>query len=932
MLRFMWQKLIHKKWMVISLLIGNILLIAIAVSHPMYQKASLQRMLEDEFNLYMEEHNEYPAQLYMNSTIQKKDSQGFYQMKELVARVNKELGLTLSLGVEVYNVQESKATTLTKRSDNEGELSLQVTTIKHLEDHVTILSGRMYEKEITKDGFIEVIMSESTMVNMDLLLGEEIEFIYLTDSQEQPIKLRIVGIFENSDTSDSYWFKSPDSYRRNCMISYEIFERIFLDPSSNKYVIKGNWNLQFDYSKISVDQVDGIINASKEILETKLSNGTISSPNYLSVLMEFQNSKNRVQVTLMILEVPVLVLLCAFLYMISGQLLELEQNEISQLKSRGAGKIQIFGLYFIQSMILSCVSFVLGLPLGSYLCRVLGSSNAFLEFVSRRPLRVTITREVLVYAAIAVLLSILMTVLPVIRYSKISIVNLKQKRSHSHKRLWQKLCLDVMAILISSYGYYLFQGQKKELAERVFAGKALDPLLFLCSSLFILGVGLFSLRFQPLLVKLIFLLGKKRWKPASYSSFLQIIRTGSKQHFIMTFLILTVALGIFNSTVARTILTNAEDNIRYNIGADLVVRELWDSNILMVQYDKSIPLVYKEPDFGKYEELSEISSVAKVFRDDTIIFRNQRDTYNATVLGINTKTYGETAKLPDDLLFYDYYDYLNAIAGNTDAILVSMNFKDKLSYQLGDTINYSNSKGERISGTIYGFVDYWPSYLPSNTILEADGSTSTTSNYLIVAHLSRIQEVFGITPYDVYIDVKDKTDFFYDFANDRKLQFLKFIDLSEEVREVRNETLFQGTNGILTMSFIVILILCCAGFMIYWILSIRSRELLFGVFRAMGMGHKEILHMLINEQIFSGLYSILAGLLVGLLASVLFVPLIQIAYSATNQVLPLRLLTQQTDLIRLLLVIGVVFVGCIAILAHLIFKMKISQALKLGED
>ena len=34
------QRILHKKWMVASLLIGNILLIAIAVSHPMYQEAS----------------------------------------------------------------------------------------------------------------------------------------------------------------------------------------------------------------------------------------------------------------------------------------------------------------------------------------------------------------------------------------------------------------------------------------------------------------------------------------------------------------------------------------------------------------------------------------------------------------------------------------------------------------------------------------------------------------------------------------------------------------------------------------------------------------------------------------------------------------------------------------------------------------------------
>ena len=63
MLRFVLQKLIHKKWMVISLIIGNVLLIAIACSNPMYREASLTRMLQDDFDDYLEENNIYPMRL-----------------------------------------------------------------------------------------------------------------------------------------------------------------------------------------------------------------------------------------------------------------------------------------------------------------------------------------------------------------------------------------------------------------------------------------------------------------------------------------------------------------------------------------------------------------------------------------------------------------------------------------------------------------------------------------------------------------------------------------------------------------------------------------------------------------------------------------------------------------------------------------------------
>ena len=90
--------------------------------------------------------------------------------------------------------------------------------------------------------------------------------------------------------------------------------------------------------------------------------------------------------------------------------------------------------------------------------------------------------------------------------------------------------------------------------------------------------------------------------------------------------------------------------------------------------------------------------------------------------------------------------------------------------------------------------------------------------------------------------------------------------------------------------------------------------------------------MLINEQIFSSLLSIGCGALIGVIASNMYVPMIQIAYSAANQVLPMELITRQSDMMRLFGVIAVVLVVCLMILSRQVFRMKIAQALKLGED
>ena len=100
----------------------------------------------------------------------------------------------------------------------------------------------------------------------------------------------------------------------------------------------------------------------------------------------------------------------------------------------------------------------------------------------------------------------------------------------------------------------------------------------------------------------------------------------------------------------------------------------------------------------------------------------------------------------------------------------------------------------------------------------------------------------------------------------------------------------------------------------------------------MGMSMGEILTMLVNEQLFITGVSIAAGILVGILTSRLFIPLIQIAYTSADQMIPLEIVSARGDYVRLFAIIGLAILICMFILGWLISKIKISQALKLGED
>ena len=267
---------------------------------------------------------------------------------------------------------------------------------------------------------------------------------------------------------------------------------------------------------------------------------------------------------------------------------------------------------------------------------------------------------------------------------------------------------------------------------------------------------------------------------------------------------------------------------------------------------------------------------------------------NTKLMGIDTKDFGETAYFKTNLLDKHWYHYLNDLAKDENGVIVSSNFKEKYGYKLGDIISYQDHNGSGRS-TITGFVDYWPSYQPIIKEQDGDGVVKEIDQFLIVANLSKLQASWGIMPYEVWIKAKDSTGFIYDFARDNNIEYQVFEDLSSKIINKNNDPFFQGTNGVLTLGFIVILLVCAVGFLIFWILSILSRSLQIGVFRAMGMSKLEVFRMLIQEQLFLSVIPILIGLIIGNIVSKLYVPLIQIAYTTSEQIIPLEVINLQED-------------------------------------
>ena len=100
----------------------------------------------------------------------------------------------------------------------------------------------------------------------------------------------------------------------------------------------------------------------------------------------------------------------------------------------------------------------------------------------------------------------------------------------------------------------------------------------------------------------------------------------------------------------------------------------------------------------------------------------------------------------------------------------------------------------------------------------------------------------------------------------------------------------------------------------------------------MGISMGEINRMLSLEQLFMSLGPVLAGVGAGTIATILFAKIYAVVYLPEKHAIKLLTYVSGADMIRLGVIIGGAMIACFIIIRTIIKKLKITEALKLGED
>ncbi|TDF99620.1 ABC transporter permease [Paenibacillus piri] len=961
------RKMVKNKWLEFSLLLGLIISVGLVSSMPIYTTAILQRLLIKDLEQLQERNQQYPGVFYNSTYITgelspEKAKQAIQEADQFMA---KEAPLRFQLPLKAFVTERTTdrfnfVPVDVGKIDGSVRRTADITAISGMEEHIRLVDGRLPAAEPV-DGVVEAVVIDQGLTNLKMVVGQQ--YTIQDDEVKTPVKFKIVGVIDRKEYNDVFWYNTLSSYSASLIVSYDWFENDITRNDKLK-LRASSWYLAVDYSQMKLDSIERFIGTQRyteNFLANRFPNYSIKAP-ALVTLNGYYVKEEKLRIMLWSLNVPVMIMLAYYLFMVSNLIVDRQKTEIAVLRSRGASRLQIVLGYVVEGLLLGGVALVCGPFVGLWLTKVLGASNGFLEFVQRAALDVRLNRTAFQYGMLAVLCSLVMTLLPVLFATRTTIVGHKQQMARQSKRsFWHQYFLDVVLLGISLYGLQSFRTKMSDMQSLGLdvTDLRMDPLLFLVPALFILGASFLLLRIYPWLVQLVYRAGRRWWPPSLYSTLLQVGRSTTQYQAIMVFLSVTLATGLFSASAARTINKNAGEKIMYGNGADIAMSVKWEDDApppntggdgggepdpaAVMEPKKKVQ--FSEPPFLPFTQLPGVEHAAKVFTKTDASFSSGKELGAATLMGIDTDDFGRAAWLRNGLLEHHFYEYLNVLASSPSAVLISRTLADQYNVKVGDHLYAGWNGVESAMFNVFAIVDYWPSWNPNPLFSEKTAVTSQAqaansktkkvkAPMLIVGHLSYIQNNLALEPYDVWLKLKPgaTSQELYQALEEKAVPVTKMNDAKQQLIRSKNDPFLLAINGVMTLGFIISIVISFFGFLLYWVLSLSGRVLQFGILRAMGISFRQLLAMLVAEQLLTSGAAVAIGMLTGNLTSRFFVPMFQLSMQTSSQVPPFLVTFDPNDQLQLYLIVGVMLILGLFILGTMLSRVKIHQAVKLGED
>jgi len=963
------RRLLAQRWLALATALGLVASIALIMSIPLYSDAVYYRILQEELGKAGQTTRlNRPTFAFML-----RYSGSIYGLKEwadlepvdayLSGPAIGQLGLPTRQSVRYFKTDTFRlfpaadVASGAYASARDPLAWVNFASATDLENHITFVEGGApAPASANPDDAVEVAVSKTLADDLGIQAGED----YMTFRQIKgdtgtrmvQIPVRVAGIWQATDLADEYWFYPNEAYEKLLFVPEATFQgRVtsLLPDEIDSFV----WYWLMDGSNVNAGNADRLVGRIDQVRQraaTLLANTKLDISPY-DALRKYQVSSRLLNILLYAFSIPIVGLLLAFIGLVAGLSVGRQRNEIAVLRSRGATAIQIVSIAALEALLLAGVALAIGAPLSTWVAHTIGATKSFLNFTLLSDLRVQLTPTAVQFGLAALGVTLVAQVLPSLGASRHTIVSYKQELARTVRApWWQRAWLDVLLLIPAGYGVYLLRQQGSILVAGVGAtGDMFDnPLLFLLPALVALALTLITLRIVPLLMTIFGWIAARTGSVGFLLATRYLARDPGFYTTPLVLLMLTLGLAVYMASLAQTLDNHLYDQNYYAVGAEANLVELGASNQVATTFGAGASAtpaadaqtgapgvesadVPTEPDWvfipvSEHLKIPGIEAAARVGDFGSAVQVGGK-WQESLVVGIDRVDFPKVAYWRNDFAPASLGALMNALAVAQDGVLVERSFMRQNGLRVGDQIqlriNAALDDGES-PVKIVGDFDYFPTWY----------AAAEEGKPLLIANLDYVfEQAGGEQPYDVWVKTLPTIDYEKMVDDLRQLEITVF-DYTAAAQSIANEQRRperQGLFGVLSVGFLASALLTVLGFLLYALFSFRRRFIELGTLRAIGLSARQLGIFLISELAFLILLGLGAGTAIGVLISRLFIPYLQIGVGPSANTPPFTVEIAWFAITRLYLLFGGLFLVAFVVLIILLLRMKVFQAIKLGE-
>ncbi len=837
-------------------------------------------------------------------------------------------------------------------------------TISDLETHVTLLEGHFPEvAPAVPEEPVDVLVSEDMAIKLGLQIGET----YIAYDVNEPLEssretflqipVRIAGVWKATDPQDPFWFYDPGALAEAFLMPAASL-RGRIGGEADREIYSALWYLVMDGSRVRASDANALLGRIMTVQRRadELLPGISLDTSPVEALTTYRLKTAWLSILLYAFSIPIVGLVLAFIGMAAGLSVERQRNEIAILRSRGATVAQVFGTNLLQGLLVGVIALALGILLGQWVAYLIGRTRTFLDFSGESSLRVALTTAAWQFGLGLLGLAILAQAVPAIGAARHTIVTYKQERARVLRPpWWQRAWLDVLLLIPAGYGAYVLRRQGTIITPVVNATLAAqglllvsnalpsdpfqNPLLFLVPALAVFALALLTLRLFPPIMEAIAWLASHTKSVGIVLTARHLARTHSYYTAPLVLLILTLSLSTYTASLAQTLDNHAYDRAHYEVGADMRLVEsgqstavgrtllsglpgMGDSQAAAGASDEAEAPVWEFLPIEEHLKAPGVEGAVRVGRYPAST-APIGGVESGVFIGVDRTEFTRVAYWRRDLARASLGALMNALVVE-DGVLVPRDFLARYGLRTGDslrvTVEAPSRKAEMVVQVVGSFA-LFPSWYPQDGLL-------------LVGNLDYLfEQLGGPVPYDVWLKTDQTHDGGQITAALRTLGFrISYADIAvDQVQREWRRPERQGLFGLLSVGFAAAALLSVLGFLLYALFSFRRRFIELGILRAIGLPVEQMVLLLASELVFLILAVLIAGTAWGVWISKLFIPYLQMGNTPAALIPPYLVAIGWSTIVRIYLLLGLLFLVTLALLAGLLWRMRIFEAVKLGE-